>query len=316
MQRWLLTKIPISPTLRRCPRWTAIQAYSRWKPARRFRSTAGPSGMGLNKFSRMPGDITSLQLIPSIGYGVSHWFSIFFQMNAYDYIHVGAPSLLSLSSASAANPQYQNTIYKSIIPSSGFPPAYVEDAPFASHNGSGVGELDFGFKIGLLSERRGRPISLSIRNDFYIPTQTGLSSLLSDQVQYGKFNYGVGLEASKTFLHGGILATANWSYRFTRSSSFTESIGGTPQTVVLNLADQMQVGAGLADFSDQALSDHDGVRRHGLHRAREFRTPHLARAIRWTTSSASGSTPGSGRRWTWVTGTRWTWRIIETAMDS
>ena len=77
-------------------------------------------GLGLNKFSRMPGDITSLQLIPSIGYGVSHWFSIFFQMNAYDYIHVGAPSLLSLSSASAANPQYQNTIYKSIIPSSGF----------------------------------------------------------------------------------------------------------------------------------------------------------------------------------------------------
>jgi outer membrane protein OmpA-like peptidoglycan-associated protein len=219
-------------------------------------------GLGLNKFSRMPGDITSLQLIPSIGYGVSRWFSIFFQMNAYDYIHVGAPSLLSLSSASAANPQYQNTIYKSIIPSSGFPPAYVEDAPFASHNGSGVGELDFGFKIGLLSERRGKPISLSIRNDFYVPTQTGLSSLLKDQVQYGKFNYGLGVEASKTFLHGGILATANWSYRFTRSSSYTESIGGTPQTVVLNLADQMQVGAGLVIFPTkrfQIMTEYDGT---------------------------------------------------------
>ncbi len=219
-------------------------------------------GVGLNKFSRMPGDITSLQLIPSIGYGVSRWFSIFYQMNAYDYIHVGAPSLLSLAPVNAANPQYQNTIYNSIIPSTGFPPAYVEDAPFASHNGSGVGELDLGFKIGLLSERRGKPISLSIRNDFYIPTQTGLSSLLKDQVQYGKFNYGLGLEASKTFFHGGILATANWSYRFTRNSSYTESIGGTPQTVVLNLADQMQVGAGLVIFPTkrfQIMTEYDGT---------------------------------------------------------
>lgn len=219
-------------------------------------------GVGLNKFSRMPGDITSLQLIPSFGYGVNRWFSIFFQMNSYDYIHVGEPSLLSLASVNAAKPQYQNTIYNSIIPSTGFPPAYVEDAPFASHNGSGTGEMDLGFKIGLLSERRGKPISLSIRNDFYIPTQTGLASLLQNQVQYGKFNYGIGLEASKTFFHGGITATANWSYRLTRNSSYTAIVGGTPETVVLNLADQMQVGAGLLIFPTkrfQIMTEYDGT---------------------------------------------------------
>ena len=219
-------------------------------------------GVGLNKFSRMPGDITSLQLVPSVGYGINRWFSIFFQINSYDYIHVGAPSLLSLASVNAANPQYRNTIYNSIIPSTGFPPAYVEDAPFASHNGSGVGEMDLGFKIGLLSERRGKPISLSIRNDFYLPTKTGLTDLLANQVQYGKFNYGVGLEASKTFFHGGITATANWSYRFTRNSSYTETIGGTPETVVLNLADQMQVGAGLLIFPTkrfQIMTEYDGT---------------------------------------------------------
>jgi OmpA family len=219
-------------------------------------------GVGLNKFSRMPGDITSLQLVPSVGYGVSNWFSIFFQINSYDYIHVGAPSLLSLAPVNAANPQYQNTIYNSIIPSTGFPPAYVEDAPFASHNGSGVGEMDLGFKIGLLSERRGKPISLSIRNDFYLPTKTGLTDLLANQVQYGKFNYGVGLEASKTFFHGGIMATANWAYRFTRNSTYTETIGGTPETVVLNLADQMQVGAGLLIFPTkrfQIMTEYDGT---------------------------------------------------------
>lgn len=53
-------------------------------------------GVGLNKYSRMPGDITSLQLIPSVGYGVNRWFSIFFQINSYDYVHLGEPSLLSL----------------------------------------------------------------------------------------------------------------------------------------------------------------------------------------------------------------------------
>jgi outer membrane protein OmpA-like peptidoglycan-associated protein len=219
-------------------------------------------GVGLNKFSRMPGDITSLQLVPSVGYGVTNWFSIFFQINSYDYIHVGEPSLLSLAPVNAANPQYQNTIYNSIIPSTGFPPAYVEDAPFASHNGSGVGEVDLGFKIGLLSERRGKPISLSIRNDFYLPTKTGLTDLLANQVQYGRFNYGVGLEASKTFFHGGITATANWSYRFTRDSSYTALVGGVPETVVLNLADQMQVGAGLLIFPTkrfQIMTEYDGT---------------------------------------------------------
>ena len=219
-------------------------------------------GVALNKFSRMPGDITSMQLIPSAAYGVTNWFSLFFQINAQDYIHVGTPSLLSLATVNSSNPQYRNTIYNSVIPSTGFPPAYVEDAPFASHNGHGIGELDLGFKIGLFSERRHKPMSLSIRNDFYIPTKTGLSDLLSNQVQYGKFNYGIGVEASKTILHHSMTATANWSYRFTRNSSYNVSVGGTPETVVLNLADQMQVGGGFLIFPQgrfQIMTEYSGT---------------------------------------------------------
>ena len=171
-------------------------------------------GIGLNKFSNMPGQITSLQLIPAFGYGVTRWFSVFFNIDAQDHIHVGAPSQLSLSAANELNnPQFGNTIYPSVIPSTGFRPGYVENVPFASHNGTGVGEIDLGFKIGLLSERRGKPLSLSIRNDFYLPTVTGFNSLLSNQVQYGKFNYGIGVEASKTIFHHSITATANWAYR-------------------------------------------------------------------------------------------------------
>jgi hypothetical protein len=219
-------------------------------------------GVALNKFSRMPGDITSMQLIPSAAYGITNWFSLFFQINAQDYIHVGTPSLLSLAPVNSSNPQYRNTIYNSIIPSTGFPPAYVEDAPFASRNGHGIGELDLGFKIGLFSERRHQPLSLSIRNDFYIPTKTGLSDLLSNQVQYGKFNYGIGVEASKTILHHSMTATANWSYRFTRNSSYNVTVGGTPETVVLNLADQMQVGGGFLIFPQgrfQIMTEYSGT---------------------------------------------------------
>jgi outer membrane protein OmpA-like peptidoglycan-associated protein len=217
---------------------------------------------GVNKFSRMPGDITSLQVIPSFGIGITNWLSGFFTINAYDHIHVDEPSLLSLSSVNALNPQYLNTIYPSVIPSTGFPPAYVEDAPFASHNGGGVGEIDLGFKIGLLSEKRGKPLSLSIRNDFYIPTKTGLSSLLDNEVQYGKFNYGIGVEASKTILHNTLLITGNWSYRFTRDSKFTVATGGGTVTEVLNLADQMQVGAGMIVFPTkrfQIMTEYDGL---------------------------------------------------------
>jgi outer membrane protein OmpA-like peptidoglycan-associated protein len=209
-------------------------------------------GIGLNKFSRMPGEVTSLQLIPALGYGVTRWFSLFFNIDAQDHLHVGAPSQLSLSSVNALNPQYQNTIYNSVIPSTGFRPGYVEDIPFASRTGTGVGEIDLGFKIGLLSERRGKPLSLSIRNDFYLPTVTGFNSLLSNQVQYGKFNYGIGVEASKTIFHHSITATANWAYRFTRDSTYNNAnIDGVPGPAVLNLADQMQIGAGMLIFPDK-----------------------------------------------------------------
>jgi len=55
------------------------------------------------------------------------------------------------------------------IPATGTP-GYVEDFPFAANNNGGVGEITVGLKFGLLSERRGAPFSLSVRNDVIIPT--------------------------------------------------------------------------------------------------------------------------------------------------
>lgn len=215
---------------------------------------------GVNKISRMPGDITVLQVVPSFGVGLTNWFTLFLSIDADEHIHVDQPSLLSLNSTNGL--QYRNTIYDSFLPCTGCAPAYVEDYPFASHNGGGVAEIDLGFKIGLLSERRGKPFSLSVRNDFYIPTQTGYSTLLSNQVQSGMFNYGIGLEASKMLFHHSILATINWAYRFTRQADYTVVFNGTPTPSVLKLADQMPIGAGLQIFPEkrfQIITEYDGL---------------------------------------------------------
>ena len=144
--------------------------------------------------------------------------------------------------------------------------------PFASHNGGGVGELDLGFKIGLLSEKRGKPFSLSLRNDFFIPTASGLSDLLRNEVQYGRFNYGIGLEASKTILHNSMLLTFNWSYRFRPGEKFSTidllNLPGPPTAptpispAVLNLSDEMGVGAGMLVFPGkrfQIITEYTGL---------------------------------------------------------
>lgn len=215
---------------------------------------------GVSKVSRMPGDITALESGPSFGVGLTNWLSASIQWDANTHIHVDEPSLLSLAPVNAGNNQYGNTIYPSALPAQGFRPAYVEEFPFASHNGGGVGEVDLAFKIRLLSEHRGSPLSLSIRNDFYIPTETSFASLIANQVQYGKFNYGIGIEASKTIFHNSILATTNWDYRFTRDSSFTP-VAGSPAEI-LNLSDQMRVGVGLLMFPNkrfQVISEYSAV---------------------------------------------------------
>ena len=218
---------------------------------------------GVNKFSRMPGDITVLQVIPSFGVGIRDWFTAFLSIDADEHIHVAQPSLLSLNSTNGL--QYLNTIYSPFLPCSIpalCPPAYVEDFPFAAHSNGGVGEIDLGFKIALLSEKRGKPISLAIRNDFYIPTESGFSTLLSNGTQTGQFNYGIGLEASKTLLHHSILATVNWAYRFERQATYTVDFSGVDTRGVLKLADQMPIGAGLLIFPGkrfEIISEYDAL---------------------------------------------------------
>jgi hypothetical protein len=213
---------------------------------------------GANKFSRDPGNITVINYGWSFAAGLSNHFSVFVNFDAYNHVHVGRPDLLSLSSNTIGNPQFGNTIYRTIVPLPGAAPAYVEDFPFAAQSGGGVGEVDLGFKINLASERRGAPVSFSIKNDFYVPTQTGLGDLISNGSQNGRFNYGVGVELSKSIFHGGIVAALNGEYRLTLDPSFT--VSGVSENV--QLADQVNLGAGFLFFPQkrfQVISEYNAT---------------------------------------------------------
>jgi len=219
------------------------------------------AGISVNKISRMPGSITVLQTIPAFSFGVTDRLSVFFHLDANDHIHVDQPTLLSLNQ-DTTHPQLFPTIYRSFLPGTGLPAAYVEDYPFAAQSGGGRGEGDLGIKVGLFSERKGNPLSLSMREDFYFPTVTGFSHLLVNEVQGGNFNFGIGLEASKTVLHRSILATLDWDYRFVPGESFNVLVDGIPQTELLTRADQMRVGFGMLMFPGKRINiitEYDGL---------------------------------------------------------
>lgn len=173
----------------------------------------------VNKFSRMPGNVTVLTLGNTVSYGVTDWFNFHFTWEPYRHIHVGVPTQLSLRTPTT-NPPYPNatnpTIYRGLTVVPGSAPGYVEDFPFANRNSGGIGEVVLGFKVGPFSEWRGDWISLAIRSDFIIPTRRSFSALLDNQVQTGQFNWVGSITASRTWWKNRIVSSSNLSYRITR----------------------------------------------------------------------------------------------------
>jgi len=175
---------------------------------------------GADKFSRAPGDVTVLDVDLDFAVGITDRLSAFVEFTPYGHIHVGRPTELSLNPTLApcllvplhgpavpTNNTGPTTIFHFIDCGAGTAgAAYVEDYPFANHNGGGVGTFEFGFKYNLLSQTRSQPIALALRTDFIIPTVTGLSDLLNNEVQNGAFNFQVMLAASHRF--GGTLEAA------------------------------------------------------------------------------------------------------------
>jgi len=206
----------------------------------------------VNKFSRMPGSVTVLNVGWNFGVGIRDWLTFYAGFEPFRHVHVGSPLQLSLNTP-VNFPAFPNApIYRSL--GAGLRPAYVEDYPFASRNDGGVGEVTVGFKLRLLSERRGHPVSLSLRNDFIFPTRTTLSDLLDNGTQSGQFNYAFTLALSKTW-GSFVTLTGNGGYRVTRDPRSTGQH-------LLEQADQVRAGAGILLFPQsrvQPMSEFTGV---------------------------------------------------------
>jgi outer membrane protein OmpA-like peptidoglycan-associated protein len=190
-----------------------------------------------NKFGRMPGSTTIFQLGVDFSYGITDWLNFYGAFQPYGHTHSGFPNELSLTQPNNSFP---------LVPLCfNCTPGYVEDFPFAANNNGGVGEVTFGLKLGVLSERRGDPFSLSVRNDFIFPTWGNLQRLLDNGTQSGQFNDMVSLAVSKKWSN---VITATWDvgYRFTRDPRL-----GADH--VLNMATQLRTGAGFISFPESRI---------------------------------------------------------------
>jgi hypothetical protein len=211
------------------------------------------SGYG-NKFGRMPGSVTVFQIGVDLSYGITDRINFYGSFVPYGHTHIGNPTQLSLSSFFSGLPLYPGTIFPTLTPLGVGTPGYVEDFPFAASNNGGVGNITLGLKLGFLSERRGDPVSLSVRNDVVISTRTRLEQLLANGTQASPLSDLVSIALSKQWSNV-ITATLNTGFMFTKDAV------DSGQTLV-HMADQFRAGAGFIMFPEsriQPMSEYSAV---------------------------------------------------------
>jgi len=216
------------------------------------------SGFG-NKFGRMPGSVTILELGVDASYGVTDNFNIYGSYDPYGHVHVGCPGQLSLRSIplSTCNPvdtgiASSNSFFPSVAGSS---PGYVEDYPFASNDNGGKGYVTFGAKYAFVSELHGAPFSFSVRDDFVISTITDVNKLLKNGTQASPLMDTVSLALSKKF-GNAITGAFNFGYTFVRAPR------GTQDEILIVMPDQVKVGLGflfLPDSRIQPMMEYSGT---------------------------------------------------------
>ena len=91
--------------------------------------------------------------------------------------------------------------------------AFYNDAPFMDVGfGEGTGDLTFGVKVNLMSERRGAPLSIAIQPMLKMPTTSDKQNVLRGLTS-GASDYGADLILTKN-LGGGATLTGNFGGRF------------------------------------------------------------------------------------------------------
>ncbi|HVB99859.1 MAG TPA: PKD domain-containing protein [Candidatus Dormibacteraeota bacterium] len=233
----------------------------------------------VNKFGRAPGSLNVLDVGWMVGVGVTNRLTVFGGWDVYRHIQLRDPGALSSNACPLSiyvdgcpKPVYPGTPYVEPFAFSNPPstrPVYPEDYPFAGIDNGGVGPVTFGAKFGILSEMRGNPISLAIRDEAYIPTKTNITALYNTGgVQSGAFADLLGVTVSKTFSN-----IVTWSFDY--GHEFTRDPHGTianplppPEQYVptgpvsVTLADQEHLGTGFIFFPHsriQFMAEYNGV---------------------------------------------------------
>ena len=70
---------------------------------------------GADKFSRDPGNITVLSYGWAFAAGITNHISAFVNFDAYNHVHVGRPRFAEPLRQHIGNPQFGNTIYRTIV---------------------------------------------------------------------------------------------------------------------------------------------------------------------------------------------------------
>ena len=222
----------------------------------------------VNKYGRAPGSLNLLDVGWMVGYGLTNRLTVFGGWDVYRHIQLRDPGALSLN-ALPYKPVYFDTPYRIPFLAQGDPrPVYPEDFPFAGLDNGGIGPVTLGAKFGILSETRGNPVSLAIRDEVYIPTKTNPVNLMNEGgVQTGALDDLVAATISKTFDN-----TVTWSFDY--GHEFTKDPRGTitaPPIYLPNvpagpfhivLADQERLGTGFIFFPKsrfQLMTEYNAV---------------------------------------------------------
>jgi hypothetical protein len=212
-----------------------------------------------NKFGRLPGSVTILEIGVDVSYGITDKLNVYAGFDPYGHVHVGCPGQLSLRSIplnSCAPVATGTPVSNSFFPVvAGSAPGYVEDYPFAVNNTGGIGNITLGLKYAFLSERQGAPVSFSVRNDLIISTRTDVNKLLANGTQGSPLSDLVSLGLSKQW--GKIVTgTFNFGYMFVRAPRDSQN------NVLIAMPDQVRTGVGLLFLPEgrfQPMMEYSGV---------------------------------------------------------
>jgi len=212
-----------------------------------------------NKFGRMPGSVTILEIGADLSYGITDNLNVYGAFDPYGHVHVGCPGQLSLRSIplnTCAPVAFGIPVPNTFFPTAfGSAPGYVEDYPFAANNTGGIGNITLGLKYALVSERQGAPVSFSIRNDLIISTKTDVNKLLANGTQGSPLSDMVSLALSKKWSNV-ITGTFNFGYMFVRAPRDSQA------NILFAMPDQVRIGVGFLMFPEsrfQPMVEYSGV---------------------------------------------------------